>query len=43
MTLYNKSPRSAGGDHSAHFEHLVSDISHDSNPLMIEYRLLYDE
>jgi diguanylate cyclase (GGDEF)-like protein len=43
MTLHNKSPRSAGGDHSAHFEHLVSDSCHDSNPLMIEYRLLYDD
>lgn len=36
-------PRTPGGDHNAHFEHLVSDHSHDSNPLMIEYRLLYDE
>ena len=43
MTLNNKSPRTAGGDHDAHFEHLVSDSCHDSNPLMIEYRLLYDE
>ncbi|OGU13894.1 MAG: hypothetical protein A2076_13285 [Geobacteraceae bacterium GWC2_53_11] len=43
MTLHTNSPRSAGGDHSAHFDHLASDHSHDSNPLMIEYRLLYDE
>ena len=43
MTMFNKSPRSAGGDHDAHFEHIVSDSSHDANPLMIEYRLLYDE
>lgn len=43
MTLHDKSPRSAGGAHDAHFEHLVSDGGHDSNPLMIEYRLLYEE
>lgn len=43
MTLHATPHRTAGGDHSAHFEHLVSDRSHDGNPLMIEYRLLYDE
>ncbi len=43
MTLNARTPRAAGVDHSAHFEHLVSDRSHESNPLMIEYRLLYDE
>lgn len=43
MTLHTSPPRSAGGDHSAHFDHLASDHSHDGNPLMIEYRLLYDE
>jgi diguanylate cyclase (GGDEF)-like protein len=36
-------PRIPGGDHSAHFERLVSEHGHDSNPLMIEYRLLYEE
>ena len=43
MTLNTISPRSAGEDHSAHFEHLASGHTHDSNPLMIEYRLLYEE
>ena len=43
MTLKTISPRSAGEDHSAHFEHLASGHTHDSNPLMVEYRLLYDE
>ncbi|MDD2899963.1 MAG: GGDEF domain-containing protein [Desulfuromonadaceae bacterium] len=43
MTLFAKSPRSAGSDHSAHFEALVSDDSYNDNPLMSEYRLLYDE
>lgn len=42
MTLESRSPRT-GSDHSAHFEHLVSDSGHDNNPLMIEYRLLYEE
>lgn len=35
--------RSPGEDHSAHFERMISDGSHDGNPLMIEYRLLYEE
>ncbi len=43
MTQHTKVPRSERKDHSAHFDHLVSDSGHDSNPLMIEYRLLYDE
>ncbi len=43
MSLHNTSPRSAGDDHSAHFEHLASEHSHDSNPLMVEYRRLYEE
>ena len=43
MNSNTNSPRSAGGDHSAHFEHLASQHSHDDNPLMIEYRLLYEE
>lgn len=43
MTPDTRSPRSAGSDHSARFEHLASDHSHDNNPLMAEYRLLYDE
>jgi diguanylate cyclase (GGDEF)-like protein len=30
-------------DHDAHFNHIASGSSHDGNPLMIEYRLLYDE
>ena len=34
---------SMDADHSAHFEHLASCHTHDSNPMMIEYRLLYDE
>lgn len=42
MTLQSRNTRT-GSDHSAHFEHLVSDGTHDGNPLMIEYRLLYDE
>ncbi len=42
MTLQSRGSRT-GRDHSAHFERLVSDGGHDSNPLMIEYRLLYDE
>lgn len=43
MTLHNTAARSAGGEHIAHFEHIISDVRHESNPLMIEYRLLYDE
>ena len=43
MTQKTISPRSAGGDHSAHFEHLALGHTHDSNPLMVEYRLLYEE
>jgi diguanylate cyclase len=43
MTLHRKPHRSAEGDHSAHFDRLVSGGGHDSNPLMAEYRLLYDE
>ncbi len=42
MTIQSRSART-GSEHSAHFEHLVADSRHDSNPLMIEYRLLYDE
>lgn len=41
--MQSRSSRTAAGDHSAHFEHLVSDSCHDGNPLMIEYRLLYEE
>lgn len=33
----------AGNDYSAHFEHIITDSRHESNPLMTEYRLLYDE
>lgn len=43
MTIESKSSRTAAGDNSAHFEHLISDSSHTDNPLMIEYRLLYDD
>ncbi len=43
MTSNVKTSRSAGGTHDAHFEHLVSGSGHDSNPMMIEYRLLYEE
>jgi diguanylate cyclase (GGDEF)-like protein len=43
MTLDSTPLRSAAGDHSAHFEQLVSDGAHDGNPLMAEYRLLYQE
>lgn len=43
MTLNTRLTRTSTGDHSAHFEHLASDSSHDSNPMMIEYRLLYEE
>lgn len=43
MTIFIKPPRSAGSDHSAHFESVISDSRHDSNPLMTEYRLLYQE
>lgn len=43
MSQHTKISRTAGGDHSAHFEHLVSEHCHDGNPLMIEYRLLYEE
>lgn len=43
MTSHSTSTRPAAVDHSAHFERLFSDGSHDSNPLMTEYRLLYGE
>ena len=41
MTANSRSTRSAIGDHSAHFEQLISGGGQDSNPLMPEYRLLY--
>lgn len=34
--------RTSGEDHSDRFKQLVSEGEHDSNPLMVEYRLLYD-
>lgn len=43
MTKQSPTPRSAGDDQSAHFDHLVSGSGHDGNPLMIEYRRLYDD
>lgn len=43
MTIHARNMLSTGSDNSAHFERLVSDSSYDGNPLMIEYRLLYDE
>ena len=43
MTLIATGSRFGGGEHAAHFERLVSDNGHDSNPLMVESRLLYDE
>lgn len=43
MTANSRSTRSAIGDHSAHFEQLVSGGGQDGNPLMPEYRLLYEE
>jgi diguanylate cyclase (GGDEF)-like protein len=43
MTSHNSIPRSTAGDCSAHFERLVTDGGHDGNPLMTEYRLLYEE
>ena len=39
----SRSTRATLNEHSAHFEHLVSDGNNDSNPLMIEYQLLYDD
>ena len=42
-TRHTGTHRVAGEDHSDHFKQLVSEGGHDSNPLMIEYRLLYDE
>ncbi|MFZ2948598.1 MAG: hypothetical protein WA003_03840, partial [Desulfuromonadaceae bacterium] len=43
MTSHRRTPGSADGDHGAHFEHLASGHCHESNPLMAEYRLLYEE
>ncbi|MDD2365141.1 MAG: GGDEF domain-containing protein [Desulfuromonadaceae bacterium] len=43
MTEQSASSRNAAGVHDSHFEHLIAGCSHDSNPLMIEYRLLYEE
>lgn len=43
MTHQTTSPRTAGEDQNAHFEHIASIHTHDSNPLMYEYRLLYEE
>jgi len=43
MTLRTGPTRTAIGQHDAHFEHIISDVRHDSNPLMIEYRLLFAE
>lgn len=43
MTLHSSTPRSAGGAQDAHFEQLLSDNSHAGNPLISEYRLLYEE
>jgi diguanylate cyclase (GGDEF)-like protein len=39
----SRSTRATLNEHNSHFEHLVADSSNDSNPLMIDYRLLYDE
>lgn len=43
MTMCNKSSRNGNSDHSAHFDHIIADIRHDANPLMVEYRMLYSE
>lgn len=43
MTPQTRNHRTAGVGHNAHFEHLISGNFHESNPLMIEYRLLYQE
>jgi diguanylate cyclase (GGDEF)-like protein len=43
MAIQARTTHSAGDDASAHFEQLLSDGSHDGNPLMSEYRLLYKE
>ncbi len=42
MTPLSRTARPAAGDHSAHFEQLVSEGALDGNPLMAEYRLLYE-
>ena len=43
MSMYSRNTLSTGSDQSNHFEDMVSDSSYDGNPLMVEYRLLYDE
>ncbi|MDD2309646.1 MAG: GGDEF domain-containing protein [Desulfuromonadaceae bacterium] len=43
MTIEARTTHTAGDDKIAHFEQLLSDRSHEGNPLMMEYRLLYDE
>ena len=43
MALYTTPPRAAGGTVSARFDQITSDSSHDGNPLLAEYKLLYEE
>jgi diguanylate cyclase len=43
MTIHTRTPITVLDEKSAHFEQLLSDRSHYGNPLMMEYRLLYDE
>lgn len=43
MTQLLRNSRTGGGEHAAHFEHLLADSRYDGNPLMIEYRLLHEE
>jgi diguanylate cyclase (GGDEF)-like protein len=43
MTIKTRTPLAEGEDKSARFEQLISDHSHAGNPLMMEYRLLYDD
>lgn len=43
MTIQSRSSQKNGHDHEAHFKHVLESGSHEGNPLLMEYHLLYDE
>lgn len=43
MTTRSTSAQITREDHCAHFEHIAADSRFDGNPLLIEYRLLYND
>lgn len=43
MTTQSRSAQISRDDHSSHFEYIATDARYDGNPLITEYRLLYDD